>query len=60
MLILNNGHSNNCCRGKTINITYHMSVSILDLFIRHAKRMGRIILSPVSLSGCKIIFHVIS
>jgi len=35
-------------------------VSILDLFIRHAKRMGRNILSTVSLSGCTILFHIIS
>jgi hypothetical protein len=38
---------NNCYRGKAISITYTECVSVA-LVIQHAKRMRRIILSPVA------------
>jgi hypothetical protein len=38
---------NQCCRGKAISITYSECVSVA-LVIQHAKRMRRIILSPVA------------
>jgi hypothetical protein len=47
-----------CCRGKAVSITYSECVSVA-LFIQHAKRMRRIILS-CDLSGCTIFFHIIS
>jgi len=43
-----NVHSNHCCCGKTINITYYERVSILGLFTEHAKHMHCIVLSSVS------------
>jgi hypothetical protein len=38
---------NNSCRGKTISVTYSECVSVA-LFIQHAKRMRRIVLSSVA------------
>jgi hypothetical protein len=45
----NNGpsSSNYCCRGKAMGVTYSECVSVA-LGIQHAKRMSRIIFSPVA------------
>jgi hypothetical protein len=43
-----------CCRGKTI-ITYSECVFV-DLIIRHAKRMRRIVLASMALSGFIVFF----
>jgi hypothetical protein len=38
---------NHCCRGKAISITYSEGV-LVALVIQHARRIRRIILSPVT------------
>jgi hypothetical protein len=52
MYVYNNTEArsrNHCCRGKAISFTYSECVSV-SLFIQHAKRMRRIILSSVACS----------
>jgi len=46
------------CRGKVISITYSQCLSVA-LGMQHAKRMRRVILSPVACPALPYFFHII-
>ena len=51
---------NHCCLGRATSIKYYRSVSYFSSFIRHTKRMRRIILSYVACLAIPYFFHMIS